>query len=707
MDDLNQQIKRVLYQSQATAFKRQITLYWLNTVFLLLLSSPLSAQQQDSIRTQVERDIERAVESIDPEDSGTDPEEIAVFLQELAGHPLNINRATVDELLQVPGLNFDLARSIVQYRSDSSPFETLGDLLNVIGLGEVTLSKIQPYITIGSGAERGRDLFLNPKYWTRNGRFETFSRYQQVLEKQEGYLRPDSLGGYLGNPGKYYQRFRYTSSHLSLNLTQEKDPGEQLAGLSGFDYNGWHIAMHNNGILKDLIIGDYSVGFGQGLLLWSGGAFGKGRDVTGSVSKNDRGIRPYTSAQESNAFRGIALTIGNRLQFTGFYSNRNRTASLIDPYTTRSPNQTGYHRTLNERERKNSLGQETYGGRILGRISNGYLGVSGYFNRFDKTIITGNQAYEVHNFEGTEAGGASADFRLLFGPVQFFGEAAYSSNGGYGIVTGSELSIDASTSLALTYRYYDPAFRSFYGSAFGEQSGTPGNEEGFYFGLAHSISNTLHISTYFDLYRFPAARFRTHQPTSGYDWMGLIEYIPFKKLSVYAQIRHKSRELEFVSSGDFGREVRLLGNDNRTGARIQAGYRVHPSVRLRTRFELVQTNNASSDNGFGTLIFQDIRLTPLPAVTLDARVTVFDTDGFDSRVYQFENDLLYVMSNSILFDRGQRMYALIKYEASEWITFWLKIAVTTYENRNVISSGLNEIKGNRRSDIGIQARLRF
>jgi hypothetical protein len=130
-------------------------------------------------------------------------------------------------------------------------------------------------------------------------------------------------------------------------------------------------------------------------------------------------------------------------------------------------------------------------------------------------------------------------------------------------------------------------------------------------------------------------------------------------------------------------------------------------VRLRTRFELVQTNNASSDNGFGTLIFQDIRLTPLPAVTLDARVTVFDTDGFDSRVYQFENDLLYVMSNSILFDRGQRMYALIKYEASEWITFWLKIAVTTYENRNVISSGLNEIKGNRRSDIGIQARLRF
>lgn len=707
MDDLNLLIKREKVQNPVTVFKLPITLCLLSTVIVLLICSPVSAQQQDSIRTQVERDIERAVESIDPEDSDTDPEEIAQFLQELAAHPLNINRATVDELLQVPGINFDLARSIVQYRSDTSPFETLRDLLHLKGLGEVTLSRIRPYVTAGSGAERSRDLFLNPKYWTRNSRFETFTRYQQVLEKQEGYLRPDSLGGYLGSPGKYYQRFRYTSSHLSLNLTQEKDPGEQLAGPSGFDYNGWHIAMHNNGYLKDIIIGDYSVGFGQGLLLWSGGAFGKGRDVTGSVSKNDRGIRPYTSAQESNAFRGIALTIGNRLRFTGFYSNRNRTASLIDQYSTRSPSQTGYHRTLNERERKNSLGQETYGGRILGWISKGYLGVSGYFNRFNKSIITGNQAYEVHNFEGTESGGASADYRLLFGPVQLFGEAAYSSNGGYGIVTGSELSIDASTTLSLSYRYYDPAFQSFYGSAFGEQSGTPGNEEGFYFGFAHSFSDALHFSTYFDLYRFPAARFRTRQPTSGYDWLGLIEYTPFKELSVYALIRHKSRELEFVSSDDFGREVRLLGNDHRTGARIQAGYHVHPSVRLRTRVELVQTKNASSDNGFGTLIFQDIRLTPLPAVTLDARVTMFDTDSFDSRVYQFENDLLYVMSNSMLFDRGQRMYVLIKFEASEWISLWFKIAATKYENRNVISSGLNEIKGNRRSDIGIQARIRF
>jgi hypothetical protein len=50
---------------------------------------------------------------------------------------------------------------------------------------------------------------------------------------------------------------------------------------------------------------------------------------------------------------------------------------------------------------------------------------------------------------------------------------------------------------------------------------------------------------------------------------------------------------------------------------------------------------------------------------------------------------------------------LINYSASSWLDFWLKLSTTVYQNRDVISSGNLQIDGNRKSDIGIQARVRF
>jgi competence ComEA-like helix-hairpin-helix protein len=673
--------------------------------WLLVPPSEALAQERDSIQTRVELDLERAIEEIDPEESGLDTEELLEFLQNLAANPVNINRATVDELLLIPGLNLRLAENIVQARS-RTPFTKVEDLLDVSGIGPATLGRIRPYMRVGSGLELGRDLYLNPRFWTTNSRFEGFSRYQRVVQEQNGYIRPDS-SGFLGSPVKYYQRYRYTSNYLSLNLTQEKDAGEELAGISDFDYNSWHIAVQDVGNLQSIIVGDYSVSVGQGLLLWNGGAFGKGRDVIRGVSKNERGVRPFTSAREGSGFRGIAATYGNHLQVTGFYSNRSRTASLNGDGTVNFPTESGFHRTISEIDRKNSLNQTTFGGRIRARIPYGFVGVTGFFNRFDQPVAAGSQPYQIYNFSGTDLSGYAADYRLLIGPAIAFGEFATTDNGGYGLLTGTEFELSANSDVILSYRYYDKALQSIFGAGFGEQSGDPGNEEGFYIGFEHDLNEQISISAYLDQFRFPAPRFQTSQPTSGYDWLGYIEYTPMRELSLYALIRFQTKEEEYDSIDDFGREIRLLDDNKRTGARIQAEYQVHPNVRLRTRFDMARSRDTIEDETWGYLVFQDVRLTPRPYLKIDARITMFDTDDFSSRLYQFENDLLYVLSNTVLFDQGQRMYIVVNYEPAEWLQLSLKAATTVYEDQNIISSGLNQINGNRRSDVGIQARMRF
>ncbi len=107
------------------------------------------------------------------------------------------------------------------------------------------------------------------------------------------------------------------------------------------------------------------------------------------------------------------------------------------------------------------------------------------------------------------------------------------------------------------------------------------------------------------------------------------------------------------------------------------------------------------------MIYQDVRIQPINALRIDGRITIFDTNSFNTRLYQFESDLLYVMSNTALFDRGQRAYITIKYEAAAFLDVWFKYGITMYEDTETISSGLNEISGNTRSNIGLQVRIKF
>lgn len=679
----------------------------ISVLMILLMPALVWAQDQDSTRSEVEEDLEEAIEIFDPQNTEFDSEELTQYLQELAENPVNINRAGVNELLEVPGLNLNTARAIVDYRNNVKPFETIGELEEVSGIGRVTLEKMLPYVTIGSGLELSRALFSDYQYWTDGGRFQAFTRYQQSLQEAQGYKIGPREGGYIGSPVKYYQRFGYQSNHISMNLTQEKDPGEELVGPLQFDHRTWHIALEDNGNLQMLVGGDYSLAFGQGLVLWSGVAFGKGSDVVGTVSRNGRGIKPYTSAQETNYYRGAAATYGDKLQFTGFFSNRKRSASEINQDTTRFPGTDGYHRTETEFIQKNNLRHKLYGGNIQLNLPFGIIGATGYQTSFDRFIAASDQTYARYNFEGNANSAFGIDYRFLAGPAVIFGEAARSENGGMGFVTGVESDIGFDTEMTLAYRHYQKEFQSILGNGFGEVSGQPKNEEGIYLGLRHTIGQKITLSAYVDQFRFPAARFGTNQPTQGYDWLGKAEVDFTSDLNFYVQLRSEIEDDEYQTVDEFGRSRRRLGEAQRSSFRANLGYWVNPKVRLRTRGEVVQSRQAGEDLELGYLFYQDLRLLINDDIRLDTRVSMFDTESFATRVYQFENDLLYVFSSQSLFNKGQRLYLLLNYEPTDFLDLWAKFGITIYEDEQIVGSGLNQIEGDTRSEIGIQARVTF
>jgi competence protein ComEA len=62
---------------------------------------------------------------------------------------LNINLASEWELDQLPGIGPAIAQRIVEYRRTYGPFQSIGELIHVKGIGEKTLEDLKPYITIG------------------------------------------------------------------------------------------------------------------------------------------------------------------------------------------------------------------------------------------------------------------------------------------------------------------------------------------------------------------------------------------------------------------------------------------------------------------------------------------------------------------------------------------------------------------------------
>jgi competence protein ComEA len=65
--------------------------------------------------------------------------------------PIDLNTADVAALQTVPGIGPALAKRIVEFREKEGPFERVDDLLKIRGIGEKSLAKIRPYVTVARG----------------------------------------------------------------------------------------------------------------------------------------------------------------------------------------------------------------------------------------------------------------------------------------------------------------------------------------------------------------------------------------------------------------------------------------------------------------------------------------------------------------------------------------------------------------------------
>ena len=73
---------------------------------------------------------------------------------EKAGRPLDLNRATMDQLEALPGIGAVKAAAILAVRDSRGGFQTMEELEAVRGIGPALVSKLRPLVVLGSKQDK-------------------------------------------------------------------------------------------------------------------------------------------------------------------------------------------------------------------------------------------------------------------------------------------------------------------------------------------------------------------------------------------------------------------------------------------------------------------------------------------------------------------------------------------------------------------------
>lgn len=657
-----------------------------------------------------EQQLENITENTDDAEMEDD-----TYLQQMKHfikNPININKAEGTELKELRLLTPIQINNLINYRNLFGAFIDIYELQAVPGWSTDLLQKIRLYITVSEPLNIAGE--INNRF--KNGEHSLLLRVTQVLQKSKGYLlNPSSTTNYYsGSPQKYFTRYKYQFKNLlQYGLVGEKDAGEQFFKgnqKKGFDFYSAHFFARNIGIIKAVALGDYTVNLGQGLIHWQNLAFKKSADVI-NIKRESAILRPYNAAGEINFHRGIGLTLGKRdISATVFGSYKKVDANFVaDTSQTQddfisSLQTSGYHRTASEIADKAIQQQMAFGGNISYNRNKFHLGLNTVQYKFKYPIKKSADPYNIYALSGKNWGNYSIDYSFTRNNFHFFGEAAIANAGYKAFINGLLISTASSVDMSFLYRNISKDYQALYTTAFTENT-YPTNEKGFYTGLSIHPGNIWRIDAYADFFRFPWLRFRVDAPSNGTDYLIQLTYKPNKVLEIYSRYRSESKAINNNPGQQILSPVVVQPKQN---WRTQFLYKINSSFTVRSRVEMLWFNRQSDQPEEGFLTYFDFLYKPmLKSWAANVRLQYFETDSYNSRLYAYENDVLYSFSIPVFYDKGMRYYVNFNYDINNKLTFWARWATLAYKDKTVVGSGLDEIVGKKKTEIKIQLLYHF
>lgn len=598
---------------------------------------------------------------------------LADEIDALLDNPVNINDASEQELSRIFFLTIFQVKSLAQYVRTRGNIISAAEIAYIPGFDSELAKLIEPFIRISNSGPVKKQYGIEGRLLAN---MITKSSYSDTLSP--------------GSPIKALVKTNISSGNINAGITMEKDQGEPLfVPGRGADFMSGYLSLNNQGLVRNIILGDFRVRLGQGLVTWTGYSSGTS-PLDPALMKSMPSISAYSSSDENNFFRGAAVTAGTDRDIIMLFVSRNNIDASVtglpgsDGLFISSLNDQGLHNSQTMAEKKDVVAESSAGfsyNRNMNRIHTGFnVSATG----FSIPFLPGTETESYFDFSGGKNIALSFDHSLSLKRSYFYGEGAWNPGGGFAFTEGVRFNPAGGAVVNILYTNILKGYNSFHGMVNGRE--TVNNfRESLLTGFSCEPAAKIRLST--GLYYM-----RDH-------WYGLYGSPPVISWKFETEARYAQSENLSFTLGVKQRLTNIFVSDSRglkqavpvkySNIRINALLDLTGRLRFQSRAEFIFSSNTSSP---GFMLFHGVKYTfqKLPA-SVYSRVYVWSTPGYDSRIYAWEDDLLYSSSILPYYYSGSRSYLILTY-GSKMVNFRLKFGFNLRTGNDNIYHSEEEIK---------------
>ena len=568
------------------------------------------------------------------------------LLCDLTQHPININKATREELEALPFLSAQQVEELMAYLYRYAPMRSTAELRMLKLLTPAQRTLLSYCIYAGEGDTKRyvhHDLTATAKL-------------------------PLSEGHWLRYQLQYGDR-------LKAGLVADQDADEPFLKAPnrwGYDYYAPYLQLNRYHRLETLVLGSYRVSMGMGLVMNNSFALGK-IAMLQNLGRSTNTLRAHSSRTE-NALQGAGATLnlGRGWHVTAFAGYVPMDATLNKDGSARTILTTGYHRTTAELSKKHNLHATKVGGTLRYQAHGWHWGLNGLYTHLDRELRPDTkQLYNLYKPQGTNFVNMSMDYGYANRRWALNGETAVDGHGHVATINSVSLAMDGGLTLMALQRFYQYRYTGLDAQSYSD-GGCVQNESGAYIGANWQLSPKWQVAAYVDWAYFPWVRYRHPAGTWTMDYLlqGLYTGNHWKLSARY----------------------RLKAKEHAHRTRLSAECNTPIGLSLRTQLDGYY--GAADGTTLGGMLSESVAYA-YKWLRLNAGAGYYHTDDYSSRLYVYENGPLYTYAMQQLYGEGLRYWLMARVQAGRKMLLTAKMGGSNYFDKPA------------KTDVMVQLRLKI
>ena len=484
-----------------------------------------------------------------------------------------------------------------------------------------------------------------------------------------------------GSPVRSYVRLRTSTDRSSISVSLQKDAYEPFkwnpgTGWYGYDHIAGYANWHSRDDAVSIVVGDYTVAFGQGLVLSQPFGSRISSHAPWRVLRSKTGAKGYSGSYEAFAFRGVAFGIrpAEGYSIDVFYSRRRFDARPVDEtssvgITDEVPryklSSSGIHVSADQVRYRNLITSQSTGAAVSGTFAWMRLGALLSLSRFGAPLILpGSSTARRSTLDG------SLFWKLTGEEFSLAGEVAAYRLSDVGLVVGATLRPARQLDLAILYRRYPSGGSGLRGQPFGLRRSL-GPQNGLYLSWTVRQRKKWSVSASLDLVAGSGTGADVAFPTTYRDVRFTFTLSPGEYFQVLSQLKFRSRETAGKRLDFTGSTLRSIDLEYFRQWSIQVIYSGH-GLTLRTRFDVNANEKRYQAPSTGFHAYQAVSIRLSNGLEVVLHHAFFDAESYENRFWVYEKDVTGKLSVPVLTASGFRSAVMITSRLGKTVKIELK-----------------------------------